>query len=52
MRNFYGKIHYVIPKVLVCCFVTKKFDFLDFGGRVGDKMAETFWGLKAQRLKG
>ena len=38
--NFYGKILHVIPKGLVCCFVTKKFDFLDFGVRDGDKMAE------------
>jgi len=38
--NFYGKNLHVIPKVLGCCFVTKKFDFLDFGVRVGDKMAE------------
>ena len=36
---FYGEILHVIPKVLGCCFVTKKFDFLDFGVRVGDKMA-------------
>jgi hypothetical protein len=38
--NFYGKNLHVIPKVLECCFVTKKFDFVDLGGRGGDKMAE------------
>lgn len=43
---FYGKILHVIPKVLGCCFVTKKFDFLDFGVRVGDKMAEGVLGLE------
>ena len=37
--NFYGKNLHVIPKVPECCFVTKKFDFLDFGVRDGDKMA-------------
>ena len=37
---FYGEILHVIPKVLSCFFGTKKIDFLDFGGRVGDKMAE------------
>jgi len=37
---FYGKNLHVIPKVSVCCFVTKKFGIWDFGGRVGDKMAE------------
>ena len=53
--NFSVKILHVIPKVLGCCFVTKKFDFLDFGVREGDKMAENISGLegsKAKRLEG